>query len=383
MKQDHGQPIRSFAAQVKGKAKTCSFVKDCTRTGCSTVVDFTDEIVKYVVISGVTDDDIKRDILSHSDIDAKSLNDTVSLIEGKEMAVRAMSAKVSEHLSAVAFNKPTSSDTQEKLTMKTTCKTCNREMLRYTMFRSKGKSNLKEFNLCKECWFNKSKPPRRSSRQSNQDQTTGALFDEMSAISDRSVDLTASPDVIDLISPVSSVALDHHIFDGTGKWKTAESKKQPSLELSLSVNADDYKQVGVFSPDVIPSQVTVITDTGAQSSLMGLNILLNCGFKESHLIPVRKKMYIDENIDILGAILLRLSGFDNLGNRIEAAEMVYVSNSTKLFYLSRQAMEQLRIIGPNFPIVGSVSSEDIGGISLLPLLSFLPEGPCSTQRAPF
>ena len=36
----------------------------------------------------------------------------------------------------------------------------------------------------------------------------------------------------------------------------------------------------------------------------------------------------NENIEILGAILVRLSGLDVHGNHIETAEMVYVTNST-------------------------------------------------------
>ena len=52
----------------------------------------------------------------------------------------------------------------------------------------------------------------------------------------------------------------------------------------------------------------------------------------------------------------RLSGNDENGNRLETAEIVYVSDTTDLFYLSRHAMEQLKIIGPNFPRVGAAAS---------------------------
>ena len=39
--------------------------------------------------------------------------------------------------------------------------------------------------------------------------------------------------------------------------------------------------------------------------------------------------------------------------------MVYISDSTDLFYLSRHAMEQLQIIGPNFPSVGAFASPEL------------------------
>ena len=62
----------------------------------------------------------------------------------------------------------------------------------------------------------------------------------------------------------------------------------------------------------------------------------------------------NEGINILGAVFARLSGNDESGNRL--AEMIYVSNTTDLFYLSRHAMEPLKIIGPNFPRVGAAAS---------------------------
>ena len=40
--------------------------------------------------------------MSHSDLDDKPLNETISLIESREMAVRAMSARVSDHVSVAA-----------------------------------------------------------------------------------------------------------------------------------------------------------------------------------------------------------------------------------------------------------------------------------------
>ena len=93
---------------------------------------------------------------------------------------------------------------------------------------------------------------------------------------------------------------------------------------------------------MIPSRVVPITDTGAQSSSMGLKVFLA-------LISVTKKMYAanNEGIEILGAVLVRLSGSESQGMPIKMAEMVYVTASTDLFYLSRQAME------PDFPRVGA------------------------------
>ena len=86
--QDHGQPVRSFATKVKGKAQTCAFHKNCNQ--CNQPVD-TDEMVKYVILSGIADEDIKKEVLGIPDLDEKTLKDTVTAIENKEMASRAIS----------------------------------------------------------------------------------------------------------------------------------------------------------------------------------------------------------------------------------------------------------------------------------------------------
>ena len=49
---------------------------------------------------------------------------------------------------------------------------------------------------------------------------------------------------------------------------------------------------------------------------------------------------------------MRLSGSDKQCSPLQTAEVVYVISSTYLFYLSRHAMEQLRIISPDFPKIG-------------------------------
>ena len=51
---------------------------------------------------------------------------------------------------------------------------------------------------------------------------------------------------------------------------------------------------------------------------------------------------------------MRFSGkvsYNKAGGDVEAAEMVYVTDSTEFFYLSRHAMEQLKIIIPDFPVI--------------------------------
>ena len=147
MRQDHGQPIRSFAAKVKGKAQVCDFSKQC---GCTREVDYTDDIVKYVIISGIVDEEIKRDILGLPDLDDKSLNDTILLIENKEMAIRAMNV-TSQSETTASISKTHHKQSKEldsKLSMKIPCQSCSKMIPRFKLRRGKPK----EFTHCISCW---------------------------------------------------------------------------------------------------------------------------------------------------------------------------------------------------------------------------------------
>ena len=84
--QDHDEPFRTFATRVSSKAETCNFTtvseNDC---GKSNVTSYTVEAIKDVMLAGVGDDDIRREVLSTEDILSRSSFDIISFIESKEM----------------------------------------------------------------------------------------------------------------------------------------------------------------------------------------------------------------------------------------------------------------------------------------------------------
>ena len=209
LRQDRGQPIHSFAANVKGKAHTCAFSKKCSTATCLSEVDYTDDIVKHVLLAGIADEDIKRDVLGLPDLDLKSLNDTIAIIESKEMAARAMSSPgVPPGASSIAAahggpKKPGSDALRSKLAQRTTCKKCNISMPKFVQLRQKsGPPKLREFDVCKECW----KQDKKDSKDSHD--TTGAIFDQLSGIHLNEDD---QPDGRDNMAPVASAEnLIHH-----------------------------------------------------------------------------------------------------------------------------------------------------------------------------
>ena len=77
---------KSFAACFKGKPTTCSYSCICPKDCSNQVVDFTDIIVKIVLVTRLADDDIRRKMLGRESLDKKDINETNGFIEVKKMA---------------------------------------------------------------------------------------------------------------------------------------------------------------------------------------------------------------------------------------------------------------------------------------------------------
>ena len=106
MKQSGDEPVRTFAARVRGKAETCGFVTSVRcQCGKDIKADYTEEVILDVILSGLSDIDIRREALSNSDIQGKPVNQVISFIEGREMARNATPLSSVSSLSSYAQSK--------------------------------------------------------------------------------------------------------------------------------------------------------------------------------------------------------------------------------------------------------------------------------------
>ena len=87
MRQQRDEPFRSFAARVRGKAETCAYVTECI---CTRKVNFTDTIVRDVLLAGIADIDIRREVLGTDAILGRAVNDVIAIVVSKEMARNAL-----------------------------------------------------------------------------------------------------------------------------------------------------------------------------------------------------------------------------------------------------------------------------------------------------
>ena len=346
--QDHGENARAFCAKLKGKAATCSYTADCTSDTCTQVINFTDIMVKDVLVSGLADEEVKKEVLGWSELDNKSLEETVTFIEAKEMARDAMNKG---HVTA-GISTYKKKNTDSNAAARIQCKSCRVETDKFVW--NKRQKKMIEVMFCMLCW--RKKNPRRSNvaaaGTSSHDEASALMIGEITGNAALSDALESSG-----ISSDREIVLDHHIFDSSDGWKKSESMPHPTLRLLLSTNASDYDHINATCPSIKPSHVNVVTDTGAQSVLMSIRDFYRVGFKDTDLLPVKRTMRAAnmEEIKILGAVFVRLTGTDTSGKEHTAPIMAYVSPSTEKIYISREALVQLGVIPRNFPEIGAAT----------------------------
>ena len=345
MQQDSGESIRSFHAKVKGRAATCSYVVKCS---CSppTNVDYTELVIKDVILNGLADEDIKKEVLGADDLDGLTVEKLISRIEGKETARNALQKgqTLSAGISAFKKNNKVTATEEKKLKMEVKCGDCEVKIKAFVKGRQ-GK--LLERKYCREC-FLKSHKSKRDSNNKKVEKGDETHEESASVMRIGTVDVQTTKK-----KGRTAICLDHHIFvPGSNIWKRSRSMPQPLVRLCLSTESEDYLQFDLDPPQISESFVNCVADTGAQSCLMGTKVFYKCGFKKRDLIPVKCKMAAAnrEPLNILGAIFVRLYSAEG-DQENNTGAMVYISPDTDKFYLSREVLQDMRIINENFPAI--------------------------------
>ena len=77
--QQADEGVRHYLTRLRGVAGRCDFNVSCQT--CNNTISYQDNVVRFKLIQGLTDQEIKEHVLSEED---KSLEDTVKAIEAKE-----------------------------------------------------------------------------------------------------------------------------------------------------------------------------------------------------------------------------------------------------------------------------------------------------------
>ena len=306
MSQSNDEPIRTFAARVRGKAETCSFTTKCK---CGHDAEYTEEVIRDVLLAGIADVDIRRDALSMPGILDKTTNDVIAIIETREMA---RNATPMSSLSAVSSYKR-EKNTKSELPKTSPCPTCSKPFLRFRE-RQNGGMNKVPYKLCLDCW-RADKKKQQSQKESQPGQPGG-------------VKAITTEEQITQVSAINN------------------NRTHPKTTIHIGF-------AGQAETHIAP--VEVVADTGAMSNVWGLTDFVDAGFSVKDLHPSSAKIRSvnEQSMDIVGQFKGLFRGLTPTKELIECTAIVYVSNSVRGFYLSYDTMKNLYIVGNDFPTIGS------------------------------
>ena len=246
MQQQPGEAIRTFFSRVRGKAITCRLQLECAEehTGeprCVSV-NYTNDIIKHVVIAGIYNEDVRRDVYGIQDADTMSVHNLIAFIESKEVAREATQAAGSVNVMS-QFKKskaqPEKIQAQHGKVQQGTCSSCKKTFELFRKMRN-GKFNKKPFKECYECFKMKSV---NTVDQAYSD-TDAVTFDL--ALIDKGSDQSME---VELIAGVESTSkyIPYQLFK-ENEWISQASSPHPKVNLLISTEESDYARFGYHYP---------------------------------------------------------------------------------------------------------------------------------------
>ena len=324
-------------------------------------MNFTDHIMRDVLLAGIYDADIRREMYGIDKILEQSINYVISAVEKKEMARDAHSAASASSISSLKLQRKRgqASGQQQKTNesernKQGNCPHCKKD---YSLYKE-GRFgwNSKPYDMCPGCFrAQRRKKPDTSksvSSVSESEADVGVIVAHVSAIGEARAGVRDRPgkrqtnkkhNLVQRKS-LQSVRMDHHIFT-EGEWRRSKFLEHPTWSAHISINRKDYSEFSRPCPKVSGFNILAKLDSCAQSCLWSKKEYLSAGFKEEDLIPVSLGLRAanKSSIEISGAILLRIEVEINK-EKHSCAAMVYVSPSCDGLYLSLEAMLDLNLL---------------------------------------
>lgn len=408
MQQDRDEPVRAFAARLRGQAGVCNFQVECP---CGARVDYGTTMIRDALVRGLADDEIRLDILGESQQDM-SLDSVLRYVEAKESGKRSAGRLYggSSPASAASAASASSYRRQERGRFRATqgadprqgpareesgrsslpCSHCGQ--LGHGGSRQERQRRCPAYNktctrcgtlhhFAKVCRKTTLEPRRTTSPPSPPQNEMTAVFEELCSVD------TSDP------AAALAITLDHHVYDEfCDLWERRASDAQPVVNVCIEAVPSDTHALGFttsFVSPTSPASCPALADTGCQSCLADVSLLRKLGLQDGHLIPVSMQMTAanKQGIKILGALVLRISGTTKSGGTLQTRQIVYFTDSSDRLFLSKQACIALGIISKDFPTIGEVRKPHADGIDSSssgpqPTCDSTPDCECPRRQAP-
>lgn len=400
LRQDIDEPIRSYAARIRGQAHICKLYVPCPQ--CHFLeVDFSDQIIKDVITKGIIDEDIRLTLLGEKNQDM-SLEETISYIEAKECGKKSACRLLDNTSTTAATSRYKKSRKQSYLRKK--CNYCG-ETGHNSEYKERQEKCAAFKHVCEICHITghlefvcrrrnaaKDAKANRNGVEESNLISENAIFDTLCA---SKYDCVCASNINSNLSCVCasnvnsnsscSTILDHHVYNDIQRfWELKPSDPQPTIKVSVAVSKSSYADF-TFSqpPHSNTATISVIADTGCQSCLAGLNILGLLGLKLHQLIKCSMKMSSANNkvIQIHGALPIEITGLVPSGLAPKTKQIVYFTSQTDKFYINKRACIQLGLVPDNFPSITTTDKNTIDGLQSVNALSALTSA-CNCPISP-
>ena len=387
LSQQQDEPVRHYLTRLKGTAARCNFTETCAT--CNTEVSYADSVIRFKLISGLSDQEIKEDILSVED---KTLDETVKAIEAKE------SGKVARKAVGISVG-PSKAATVAEATHRQTlrCGYCGRsghtsdisDRERSCPAWSKTCSKCsKRGHFAAVCKFRKKKAKEAEMVEGDADEQgvrlNSVTLGEVAGL------MYCAARVAREMNSIRKVKVPHMLFEQL-EWVIRNPPPQPYLSLKVRVDTRAYRDQNFTPPSAFKhrtADMSALADTGCQAVCMGTEQLARLGLTSKDLLEVdlRLKGANGGSIRILGGLFITISGEDRRNGKWSTRQLCYVAEGVTKLMLSREACVQLGIISDNFPAIGdsavTAQTDAVTAAEQFDLIPCSPEedGSCSCPR---
>lgn len=365
--QSPGTGIRTFHAQLKGLATPCEYKITSTCTcGRANTIAYEDSVIQDQLVRGIADQDILADLLGDEKSD-RTTSEIVDFIARKEQAKSERETVANDTAAAVSTPKPKptrlcrgcggqdhggkSQRLQECPAREVVCDKCQ----------VKGHYS-KHCIRCKDCqtWGHGSKYSRHCNVSAKVESANAGITSNSRGfvVSSSLSNITSKADVRLATVGTSrgrALPLTHRIFTTKDGWISAPSAPHPTLPMLAAACPEDHEQFGHRVSDPIgmsTSNLVVVCDTGCQSTAIPAKVAYSLGFKRKDFIRVVMRMdgAGKNDLGVIGAVVIKFKRTQPDGKMKETKQLCYICSRVDKAYMSRQGLEELGIIGQNFPV---------------------------------
>ena len=334
---------------MQGKAQICGFsTKRICQCGVQLKVDYTSEVIKDVIVAGISDESVRTGVLETDAVEERSVNEIISLVERKEKARKAYSTPAVLAVSSFKRQNNPHKPGPPPESNKIPCPRCKKPYRRFT-----GK-NSKAYECCLNCF-----------RVSRTQRKTISSLDAEDVNDDDSQDVA----LIQGTLGIGCINVTNESDNGINVFRRIDQQKRDHPRITLHV---------IPEGSLTSATIVGIADTGAQSNILGYNNFIACGFDVNLLNKVSLNVYTanKQPLNIVGGFAAKVEGIIK-GRVMSCNVMIYVSKSVTGLFVSFDTLIKLQVVSSKFPLVGclrprgKITCHDDQELSLVDMLTLV------------